>query len=328
MIVLGVESSCDETSVAIVKDGKEVLSNVIYSQIKTHAMFGGVVPEVASRSHTEVITYVFREAIKEANIEIKDIDLVAVTEGPGLIGCLLVGINAAKAFAYAHDIPIIGVNHMTGHIYANYIEHDLKFPLMALVVSGGHTELVLMKEHYDFKVLGTTLDDAVGETYDKVGRVVGLPYPAGAAVDKLAHEGNDTYKLPRVYLHDDYNFSLSGLKSAVINLNHNMEQKNIEVNKADLCCSFQEAVTDVLVDKTIKACKEFDCKQIILAGGVAANKGLREKMELRKGNIELSYPSMKYCTDNAAMIAASGYFKYKIDKTSGMNINGNPGLDL
>lgn len=328
MIVLGVESSCDETSVAIVKDGKEVLSNVIYSQIKTHAMFGGVVPEVASRSHTEVITYVFKEAIKEAGISISDIDLVAVTEGPGLIGCLLVGINAAKAFAFAHDIPIIGVNHMTGHIYANNIENELKFPLMALVVSGGHTELVLMKNHYDFKVLGTTLDDAVGESYDKVGRVVGLKYPAGAEVDKLAHEGTDTYKLPRVYLKDDYNFSFSGLKSAVINLNHNLNQRGEEVDVKNLCCSFQEAVTDVLVDKTIKACNEFGCKQIILAGGVAANKGLREKMKLKKGDIELAYPSIKYCTDNAAMIAVSGYFKYQIDKTSGMSINGNPGLDL
>lgn len=328
MIVLGVESSCDETSVAIVRDGKEVLSNVIYSQIKTHEKFGGVVPEVASRSHTEVITYVFKEAIKEANIEIEDIDLVAVTEGPGLIGCLLVGINAAKAFAFAHDIPIIGVNHMTGHIYANNIEHDLHFPLMALVVSGGHTELVLMEDHYMFKVLGTTLDDAVGESYDKVGRVVGLSYPAGAMVDKLAHEGKDTYKLPRVYLNNDYNFSFSGLKSAVINLNHNLNQRGEEVNVADLCCSFQEAVTDVLVDKTVKACMEYNCKQIILAGGVAANKGLREKMNLKKGDIILSYPSIKYCTDNAAMIAVSGYFKYKIDKTSGMGINGNPGLDL
>lgn len=328
MIVLGVESSCDETSVSVVKDGKEVLSNVIYSQIKTHAMFGGVVPEVASRCHTEIITYVFKEAIEQAKIKIEEIDLVAVTEGPGLIGCLLVGINAAKAFAYANDIPIIGVNHMTGHIYANYIENEFSFPLMALVVSGGHTELVLMKDHYNFEVLGTTLDDAVGETYDKVGRVIGLPYPAGAAVDKLAHEGKDTYKLPRVFLNNDYNFSLSGLKSAVINLNHNLEQKNIEVNKADLCCSFQEAVTDVLVDKTIKACNEYNCKQIILAGGVAANRGLREKMEKKKGNIKLTYPSMKYCTDNAAMIAVSGYFKYKIDKTSGMNINGNPSLDL
>lgn len=314
MIVLGVETSCDETSVAIVIDGKEVVSNVVFTQIDIHKAFGGVVPEVASRSHVEKITYVFNEALEKANMTPKDIDLVCVTSHPGLIGSLLVGINAAKAFAIANDIKYIEVNHITGHIYANNIESDFVFPALALVVSGGHTELVLMKGHYQFEILGQTLDDAVGEAYDKVGRVLDLTYPAGAALDKLAHEGKPTYDLPHVYLDKDtFDFSLSGLKSAVINLVNKCHMKHLEINKADLACSFQESVVSVLVDKTIHAAKKYQVKHILLAGGVAANRGLRERMdeEVKKlTGVKLTYPSMKYCTDNAAMIAVSGYFKY------------------
>ncbi len=315
MLVLGVETSCDETSVAVVRDGKEVLANVVYTQIDIHKKFGGVVPEVASRHHVGKITIVFEEALKEANVEPSDIDLVAVTHHPGLIGSLLVGINAAKAFAMAHNIRYVDVDHIKGHIYANYIEKDFEFPLLALVVSGGHTELVLMKGHYQFEILGQTLDDAVGETYDKVGRVMGLEYPAGPIVDRLALEGEITYKLPLVYLDKlDYNFSFSGLKSAVINLINTANMKNEEINIPNLCASFQNSAVRVLVDKTINAAKEFEVKQIVVAGGVAANKGLRKalKDEVDKlENVELSFPKMKYCTDNAAMIAVVGYFKDK-----------------
>ena len=285
MLVLGIESSCDETSVAIVKDGKEVLANIINSQIKIHEKFGGVVPEVASRHHVYQVSMVFEEAFKVANVKPEDIDLVAVTKGPGLIGSLLVGVNAAKTFAMMYKKPLIGVHHLAGHIYANAIEYEIKFPNIALLVSGGNTELIYMKEHFDFEIIGETLDDAVGEAYDKVARVVGLPYPGGPHVDKLAHLGNDTYNLPRVYLDDkSYNFSFSGLKSAVINLAHNLKQRNQEVNVNDLCASFQASVTEVLVNKTLKLAKEKDVKQIIVAGGVSANKGLKERfMEENKG---------------------------------------------
>src|SRR5690554_560956 len=315
MIVLGVETSCDETAVAIVEDGKKIHADVVYSQIKIHQQYGGVVPEVASRRHIVKIISVFEKALKDANLTPEDIDLVAVTTHPGLIGSLLVGINAARAFALAHNIDYVGVNHLTGHIYANYIEKDFEFPLLALVVSGGHTELVLMKGHYQFEILGQTLDDAVGETYDKVGRVMGLEYPAGPIVDRLALEGEITYKLPLVYLDKlDYNFSFSGLKSAVINLINTANMKNEEINIPNLCASFQNSAVRVLVDKTINAAKEFEVKQIVVAGGVAANKGLRKalKDEVDKlENVELSFPKMKYCTDNAAMIAVVGYFKDK-----------------
>lgn len=316
MLVLGVETSCDETSVAIVRDGKEVLANVVYTQIDIHKKFGGVVPEVASREHVGKISIVFEEAFQKANVTPSDIDLVAVTHHPGLIGSLLVGINAAKAFAMAHDIKYVEVDHIKGHIYANYIENDFEFPLLALVVSGGHTELVLMKEHYQFEVLGQTLDDAVGETYDKVGRVMGLDYPAGPLVDKLALTGEVTYKLPFVYLDkNDFNFSFSGLKSAVINLINTAKMKNEEINVPNLCASFQNSAVRVLVDKAILAAKENNVKQIVVAGGVAANKGLRgllkEEVDKLEG-VKLSFPPMKYCTDNAAMIAVVGYFKHKI----------------
>lgn len=316
MIVLGVETSCDETSVSIVKDGKEVLSNIIYTQIDIHKLYGGVVPEVASRHHLKKITYVFDQALKEANMEPKDIDLVAVTSHPGLIGSLLVGINAAKTFALAHHIKYVEVDHIVGHIYANYIESDFNFPILALVVSGGHTELVYMKEHYSFEVLGETLDDAVGEAYDKVGRVMDLQYPAGAKVDKLAHEGKPTYHLPVYADKDSYNFSFSGLKSAVFNLVNTAKMKGEEIDTKDLACSFQNSVTTVLTEKTIKAAKEYKVNQIVVAGGVAANKGLRERLSeaANKENIKLTFPKMVYCTDNAAMIAVAGYFKYVCEK--------------
>lgn len=330
MLVLGIESSCDETSVAIVRDGKEVLANVINSQIKIHEKFGGVVPEVASRHHVYQISMVFEEAFKVANVKPMDIDLVAVTEGPGLIGSLLVGVNAAKTFSLMYNKPIIGVHHLAGHIYANAIEHEMKFPLVALLVSGGNTELIVMKEHFNFEIVGQTLDDAVGEAYDKVARVVGLPYPGGPHVDRLAHLGNDTYHLPRVYLDDgSYNFSFSGLKSAVINLAHNLKQRNEEVNVNDLCCSFQDSVTEVLVRKTISLAKERNINNIIVAGGVSANKGLKERFIKEGDGFNISIPSIKYCTDNAAMIAVAGYYQYKTNPTlSDLSMNAIASLDL
>lgn len=331
MLVLGIESSCDETSVAIVKDGKEVLANVINSQINIHEKFGGVVPEVASRHHVYQISMVFDEAFKVANIKPEDIDLVAVTEGPGLIGSLLIGVNAAKTFAMMYNKPLIGVHHLAGHIYANAIEHEMKFPLIALLVSGGNTELILMKDHFEFEIMGETLDDAVGEAYDKVARVVGLPYPGGPHVDRLAHLGKDTYKLPRVYLDDQsFNFSFSGLKSAVINLVHNMHQRNEEVNVYDLCASFQASVSEVLVNKTFSLAKCQRVTNIIVAGGVSANKGLKERFinTLPEG-FNLCIPSMKYCTDNAAMIAVAGYYQYlKNPKLSDLSLNANASLEL
>ncbi len=330
MIVLGIESSCDETSVAIVKDGKEVLSNVILTQIDIHKMYGGVVPEIASRHHVYNVSMVFEEAFQRANLKYEDIDLVAVTEGPGLIGSLLVGINAAKTFSLMFNKPIIGVHHLAGHIYANAIEHEMKFPLMALLVSGGNTELIYMKDHFKFEILGGTLDDAVGEAYDKVARVVGLPYPGGPHVDKLAHEGIDTYNLPRVFLgNDNYNFSFSGLKSAVINLHHNATQRGEEINIKNLCASFQTSVVDVLTTKTFKAAKEYNVKQIIVAGGVSANKGLKERFLSDTKGFEICIPSIKYCTDNAAMIAAAGYYQYKIEgKSRLLDINANSSMEL
>lgn len=311
MIVLGIETSCDETAVAIVKDGKEVISSVVYSQIDIHEKFGGVVPEVASRKHIQKMTVVFEEALKQANMEPSDIDLIGVTTHPGLIGSLLVGINAAYAFALANNIKCIGVNHLTGHIYANYIESDFYFPVLALVVSGGHTELVLMKDHYEFEILGQTLDDAIGEAYDKVGRVMGFNYPAGKPVDDAAHIGKPNYKLPVYENLDDYNFSFSGIKSAVLNFVNKANMKNEVIDKNDLAASFQDAVTTVLVNKTIKAALDYNVKHIIVAGGVAANRGLREKMKeaCDKTNLRLTFPSFKYCTDNAVMIAVSAYFK-------------------
>ncbi len=311
MIILAVESSCDETSVAIVEDGKKVLSHIVLSQIDIHAIYGGVVPEIASRNHVVHMTRVFEQALKEANITESDIDLVAVTEGPGLIGSLLTGINAATAFAFAHGKKIVGINHLVGHIYAANIDNDIKFPALALLVSGGHTELIYMSSHMNFKLLGTTMDDAVGEAYDKVARTLGLPYPGGPVVDKLAALGSDTYHLPRPYLDKkEYNFSFSGLKSAVINVVHNAHQKNEEIRIHDMCASFQASVLDVIIEKTRLAAEAFQVKQIIIAGGVAANKGLRNRIHHEIPGYEIIIPKMEYCTDNAAMIGAAAYHHY------------------
>lgn len=331
MLVLGVESSCDETSVAVVRDGKEVLSNVILSQIDIHKEFGGVVPEIASRHHVKNVSMVFEEALETAGVKGEDIDLVAVTYGPGLIGSLLVGLNAAKTFAMIYDKPLIGVNHLAGHIYANEIEHEMKFPSIALLVSGGNTELIYMKDHFKFEIIGETLDDAVGESYDKVARVMGLEYPGGPKVDKLAHEGEDTYKLPRVFLgNDNYNFSFSGLKSHVINLHHNAMQRGEEINIKNLCRSFQDSVTEVLVEKTLKAASEYGVKQIIVAGGVSANRGLKERfMKENHDRFEICIPSIKYCTDNAAMIGVAGYYLYMLSKKyDDLSLNADASLEL
>lgn len=330
MIVLGVETSCDETSVSVVKDGKIVLSNEVLSQIDIHKAYGGVVPEIASREHVKGITYVFDQAITKAGIKYEDVDLIAVTEGPGLIGSLLIGVNAAKVISLNYHIPIIGVHHISGHIYANNIEHDMEFPLLALVVSGGHTELIIMKEHYDFEKIGETMDDAVGEAYDKVARVLDLPYPGGPQVDKLSVEGEDVYHFPRPMIDSkDFNFSFSGLKSHVINLHHNLVQRKEEINKANFCRSFQEAVTDVLVKKTKDALEQYQVKQVIVAGGVAANKGLRTKMQKEITTVPVYFPHIRYCTDNAAMIAVSGTFKYlKNHQVDDLYLNGSSRLDL
>jgi len=330
MYVLGVETSCDETSVSIVKDGKYVLSNVVLSQIDIHKEYGGVVPEIASREHVKGITYVFDKAICDAGVNYEDIGLIAVTKGPGLIGSLLIGVNAAKVISLNYNIPIVGVHHIAGHIYANYIDNGMEFPLLALVVSGGHTELILMEEHYDFKKLGETQDDAVGEAYDKVARILGLPYPGGPVVDKKASLGKDTMKFPRPMVDSgDFNFSFSGLKSHVINVHHNMLQRHEEINIEDFCASFQEAVTDVLVSKTIQAKDTFKVKQIIVAGGVAANSGLRRKMKERITDVPVYFPKMAYCTDNAAMIASAGYFQYlKHQEADDLFLNGQSRLNL
>ena len=330
MYILSVETSCDETSVAVTKDGKDVLSNAVLSQIKIHERFGGVVPEIASRSHIEAMLYIFEEAINQAQISVNDIDLVAVTQGPGLIGSLLVGINAATAFAYANHIPIVGVNHLLGHIYAAQIEHEMSFPSLALLVSGGHTELLLNKYHMDIELLGTTLDDAVGEAYDKVARLLGLPYPGGPVVDKLAHTGTPTYVLPKPYLKNEpYNFSFSGLKSAVLNLVHNTKQRGETINVENLCASFQDVVTEVLVEKTYQAAKQLGVKQIIVAGGVAANKGLRSRLASTITDIEVLIPAFKYCTDNAAMIGIAAYYQVQ-GKTAPLNylIKGDSSLNF
>jgi len=311
MIILAVESSCDETSVAIVEDGKKVLSHIVLSQIDIHAVYGGVVPEIASRNHVVHMTRVFERALKEANITEIDIDLVAVTEGPGLIGSLLTGINAATAFAFAHGKKIVGINHLVGHIYAANIDYDIKFPALALLISGGHTELIYMSDHMNFKLLGTTMDDAVGEAYDKVARTLGLPYPGGPVVDKLAQLGIDSYHLPRPFLDKkEFNFSFSGLKSAVINVVHNAHQKNEEIRINDMCASFQASVLDVIIEKTRLAAHAFSVNQIIVAGGVAANKGLRNRIHQEIPGYEIIMPKMEYCTDNAAMIGAAAYHHY------------------
>ena len=321
--ILAFESSCDETSVAIIKNGHEVISNIVLTQMDTHATYGGVVPEIASRMHIENITLVIEEALNKTGMSMDDIDAIAVTYGPGLIGSLLIGLQAAKTLAYVFNKPLVPVHHIAGHIYANNLEKSMEFPLIALVVSGGHTELVYMKEDYDFKVIGSTLDDAVGEAYDKVARVLNLAYPGGPKVDKLAFMGKDSYDLPLPLDDDTYNFSFSGLKSAVINLRHNEEQKGNEIVKENLACSFQNRVVEILTKKTMKAIEEYGVKNLIIAGGVSANKGIRNSFEekcIKKG-INLTIPKLEYCTDNAAMIGAAGYYAYKLGRRADLDLN-------
>jgi N6-L-threonylcarbamoyladenine synthase len=331
-LILGIETSCDETAVAIVKNGREIIANVVASQIESHKRFGGVVPEIASRHHVEQVTLVLEEALQQANIAIEEIDGIAVTEGPGLVGALLIGVNAAKALAFAHGIPLVGVHHIAGHIYANRLVREMEFPLLSLVVSGGHTELVYMKEHGHFEVIGETRDDAAGEAYDKVARVLNMPYPGGPHIDRLAHKGKPELELPRAWLEPgSYDFSFSGLKSAVINTVHNAEQRGETIAPETLAASFQASVIDVLVTKTIQAAKEYKVKQVLLAGGVAANKGLRtvlqeEFKELEA--VELVIPPLSLCTDNAAMIAAVGSVLYEKGQRSDLTLNGNPGLEI
>ncbi|MED1921763.1 tRNA (adenosine(37)-N6)-threonylcarbamoyltransferase complex transferase subunit TsaD [Bacillus velezensis] len=330
--VLGIETSCDETAASVVKNGNEIISNVVASQIESHKRFGGVVPEIASRHHVEQITLVIEEALLKAEMGFDDLDAIAVTEGPGLVGALLIGVNAAKALSFAHQIPLVGVHHIAGHIYANRLIGDLQFPALALVVSGGHTELVYMKEHGSFEVIGETLDDAAGEAYDKVARTMGLPYPGGPQIDKLAAVGTDSIPLPRAWLEEgSYNFSFSGLKSAVINTLHNASQKNEVIPPEDLAASFQQSVIDVLTAKTSKAAKEYGVKQVLLAGGVAANKGLRAALQQEfshSGDPELIIPPLSLCTDNAAMIAAAGTVAFEKGIRGSYDMNGQPGLEL
>lgn len=326
ILILGIESSCDETSVSVVKNGREVLSNVINSQIKIHEEYGGVVPEIASRCHTEVINGVMKEALKQANVTLKDIDAIAVTQGPGLVGALLVGVSYAKGLSFATGIPLVAVNHIEGHIAGNYLTHkELKPPFLCLIVSGGHTHLVNVKSYNDFEILGKTRDDAIGEAFDKVARVVGLGYPGGPKIDNLAKEGEANIKLPLTHF-DNLDFSFSGIKTAVINLNH----KDPNINKADLCASFQNAVTQMLLINTEKAVKQFKVDKIAIAGGVSRNSYIRKEFDnfAEKMNIKVYYPEPILCTDNAAMIAAQGYYNYINNEYANLNLNAVPNLKI
>lgn len=321
--IFAIESSCDETSASIIKNGNIEIATVVLSQMDIHALYGGVVPEIASRHHIENITMVLEETLTKAQLTMDDIDAIAVTYGPGLIGSLLIGVQAAKTLAYIYNKPLVPVHHIAGHIYANNLVKPMEFPLIALVVSGGHTELIYMKEDYSFEKIGGTLDDAVGEAYDKVARVLGLPYPGGPMIDKLSLEGKDTYHLPVPLDDDSYNFSFSGLKSAVINLVHNEEQRGNEIRTADLATTFQNRAIEVLTKKTMRALKEYHVNHLIIAGGVSANKILRNRFQelCLENNIELTVPQMKYCTDNAAMIGAAGYFAYKLGRRADLDLN-------
>ena len=330
VLILAIESSCDETSMSIVKNGKDVLSIVVNTQISTHEKFGGVVPEIASRMHTENITLVLDETLKKANVSIDDISAIAVTYGPGLMGSLLVGVEAAKTIAYVYKKSLIAVNHMAGHIYANNIENTMEFPILALVVSGGHTDLVYMEDDYKFEVLGSTLDDAIGETYDKVARVLDLKYPGGPNVEKLAAQGHPTYKLPIPMNDNSLNMSFSGLKSSIINLVHNETQRGKIINKEDLASSFQTVAIDELIRKLSLALKKVNVNQVIIAGGVSANQYLRKKVAklLENTNIKLLVPSMIYCTDNGAMIGAAAYPLYLKKQFTTFDLNATPNAKL
>ena len=328
--VLGIESSCDETSFSIVKNGSIEIATVISSQIDIHKDYGGVVPEIASRAHVKNVTFVLEECLRKASLTMDDISYVAVANGPGLIGSLLVGLEAAKTICWLYHKPLVPVHHIAGHIYANNLVKRMEFPLICLVISGGHTELIYMEDDYHFEKLGGTLDDAVGECYDKVGKVLGIDYPAGPKIDKLAHLGKDTYQLPIPLNDDSYNFSFSGLKSAVINLVHNEEQRGNSINKEDLACSFQEVVSTILAKKTFKAMSDKNVHNLLLAGGVSANLGIREKIEYMCHNKDINYifPEIKYCTDNAAMIAAAGYYAYNDGRRADLNLNAYSNMEL
>mgnify|MGYP000892508023 FL=1 len=331
--IMAIESSCDETSVAVVKNGREIISNVISSQIDMHKKFGGVVPEVASRMHLEVINNIVREALEEAKLSMADIDAIAVTKGPGLVGALLVGISEAKALSYACKKPLVGVNHMKGHICATFITHkELEPPFICLLVSGGHTYLVHVKDYNNMEVIGKTIDDACGEAYDKVARCLGMNYPGGPEVERLAKLGNDkSIDFPRVMLDkNSYNFSFSGLKTAVLNYLNSKKQKNEEISKEDVCASFQRAVFDVLIFKTEKLMKEKKLNTLVVSGGVSANNTLREEINkmCEKNGFKSYFPDKILCTDNAAMIASSGYYEYISGVRSDLTLNVEPNLEL
>ena len=331
--LLAIETSCDETAAAVVVDGKEIKSNIIYSQIELHKLYGGVVPEIASRKHVEKINQVIRAAIDEAEVTCEDIDGIAVTYGPGLVGPLLVGVSAAKTLAFAKGKPIIGVHHIEGHIAANYIENDeLKPPFMCMVASGGHSHLVYVKDYGEFEIVGRTRDDAAGEAFDKVARAIGLGYPGGPKIDNLAKEGDaKAINFPRAFMEDaPYDFSFSGLKSAVLNYLNSCEMKGIEINEADVAASFQQAVIDVLTDNSVRAAKDYGCAKLALAGGVASNSSLRQSLidRCKAEGIEFYYPSSVYCTDNAAMIGVAGYYEFIKGAKHDLNLNAVPNLKI
>lgn len=332
-LILAVETSCDETSVAVVEDEVKILSNIVASQIKSHRRFGGIVPEVASRHHVEEIIICIDEALEKADVLSEELGGVAVTYGPGLVGALLIGLSAAKAFAWANNLSLIPVNHMAGHIYAARLVKEFRFPLLALLVSGGHTELVYMREEGNYKIIGESRDDAVGEAYDKVGRVIGLSYPSGRKIDEMAHSGRDTFHFPRAMLKEDnFDFSFSGLKSAFINTVHNAEQRGEELNSFNLAASFQASVVEVLVKKTIACAKHWPAKMIVVAGGVAANRGLQEalkkNMECELPEVELVIPPLDLCGDNAAMIGLAGFIEVRRGNFAELNLNANPSLSF
>lgn len=331
-LILAFESSCDETSVAVIENGKRILANVVATQINSQKRFGGVVPEVASRHHIEQITICLADAMQRAQITYDDLSAVAVTYGPGLVGALLVGVTAAKAVAFAHHLPLIPVNHMAGHIYAARFAGEIKFPALALLVSGGHTELVYLPKVNCYQIIGETRDDAAGEAYDKVGRVMGIPYPAGKRIDELAHQGKDTFNFPRAMLNEEnFDFSFSGLKSAFINTVHHAEQLHQELDQADLAASFQQSVIEVLIGKTAKALKKYFVKQLILAGGVAANTGLRTALSQTMQQfpqVDFLQAPLNLCGDNAAMIGAAGYVAWKGGQRADLNLNAVPSLEF
>ena len=326
ILTLGIETSCDETSVAVVRNGREVLSNIIDTQIPIHEKYGGVVPEIASRNHIEAISRVTEYALKEAGIKFEDIDAVTPTYGPGLVGALLVGVSYGKALSYAINKPLVGVNHIQGHIAANYItHHDLKPPFICLLISGGNTQIIKVNDYTEFEILGKTRDDAIGEAFDKVARVVGLGYPGGPKVDKLALEGKPTIKLPKTHFENSLDFSFSGIKTAVINVNHNTNN----INKADLCASFEKVVTEMVVENITKALKQTGINTLAIAGGVSANRFIRnEVLKLEEKGIKTYMPDMKLCTDNAAMIASAGYYNFIAGKRNELSLNAEPGLKL